>query len=59
MKDLDRLARVFFSPETVGAEAALAVVKKPRAGEADFIFKNRNLDRLSLPRQQGKINELS
>jgi hypothetical protein len=45
MKDLDRLARVFFSPETVGAEAALAVVKKPRAGEADFIFKNRNFDR--------------
>jgi hypothetical protein len=36
MKDLDRLARVFFSPETVVAEAALAVVKKPRAGEADF-----------------------
>jgi hypothetical protein len=36
MKDLDRLARVFFSPETVGAEPALAVVKKPRAGEADF-----------------------
>jgi hypothetical protein len=45
MKDLDRLARVFFSPETVGAEAVLAVVKKPRAGEADFIFKNRNLHR--------------
>jgi hypothetical protein len=47
MRDLDRLARVFFSPETVGAEAA--VVKKSRAGEADFIFKNKNLDRLSLP----------
>jgi hypothetical protein len=57
MKDIDRLARVFFSPETVGAEAALAVVKKPRAGDADFIFKNRNLDRLfevPLPKQRGK-----
>jgi hypothetical protein len=46
MKDLDRLNRIFFSPETVDLEAAFAIVKKPRAGEADFIFKNRNLDRL-------------
>jgi hypothetical protein len=46
MRDLSRLNRVFFSPETVSIEAAIAVVRKPRAGEADFIFKNRNLERL-------------
>jgi hypothetical protein len=46
VKDIDRLNRIFFAPETVDLEAALAIVKKPRAGEADFIFKNRNLDRL-------------
>jgi hypothetical protein len=46
MKDIDRLNRIFFASETVDLEAALAIVKKPRAGEADYIFKNRNLDRL-------------
>jgi hypothetical protein len=61
MKDIDRLARMFFSPETVDAEAALTVVKKPRAGDADFIFKHRNLDRLfevPLPKQRGNYRIL-
>jgi hypothetical protein len=46
MKDLDRINRVFFNPETVDLESALGIVRKPRAGEADFIFKNQNLERL-------------
>ncbi len=56
MKDLDRLNRIFFSPETVDLETAFAIVKKPRAGEADYVFKNRNLDRLfeaPLQREKG------
>jgi hypothetical protein len=54
MKGLDRLNRIFFAPETVYLEAAM---RKPRAGEADFIFKNWNLDRLfevPRPRNNGK-----
>ena len=45
-RDLERLNRIFFVPETVGLEDALKIVKKARAGEGDYIFKNRNLDRL-------------
>jgi hypothetical protein len=29
MKDLDRLNRIFFSPETVDLDAAFAILKKP------------------------------
>jgi hypothetical protein len=46
LKNLDRINRTFFSPETVDFEAAMAAVRKPRAGQADYIFKNQNLDRL-------------
>jgi hypothetical protein len=43
MKDLDRLARVFFSPETVGAEAALAVVKKNQGRRGRLHFQEQEL----------------
>ncbi len=45
-KDLDRLARLFFIPEGLDVEMAAQVVRKPRLGEADYIFKARNLERL-------------
>ena len=45
-KDVERLQRVFFIPEAVQLEEARNIVKKPRLGEADFVYKSRNLDRL-------------
>ena len=48
-KDLDRINRAFFIPEAVDLETALKVVKKPRLGEAEYAFKERNLDRLFEP----------
>jgi len=50
-KDLDRINRAFFIPEAVDLENALKVVKKPRVGEAEYAFKERNLDRLFEPRR--------
>jgi hypothetical protein len=49
LKDLDRLNRSFFIPETIELEAAYAVVRKPRLGEAEFYFKTKNLERLQSP----------
>jgi hypothetical protein len=46
MKDLDRINRSFFIPETIDLEAAFKVVKKPRLGDAEYLFKTENLDRL-------------
>ena len=59
-KDIEGLNRNFFIPETISLEEALKVVKRPRAGEADFPFKMRNLERLLdtsalQPRGQGII----
>jgi hypothetical protein len=59
-KDLERLARMFFIPEGLNIEMAAQVVRKPRLGEADYIFKSRNLERLfeapsPLPGQSGKF----
>ncbi len=45
-KDLDRINRSFFIPETIDLETAFKVVKKPRLGDADYLFKMENLDRL-------------
>ena len=45
-KDLECLNRNFLIPETVLLEEAIKVVKRPRAGDADFPFKSRNLERL-------------
>ncbi len=50
-KDLDRINRAFFIPEAVDLENALKVVKKPRLGEAEYAFKERNLDRLFEPQR--------
>ena len=49
LKDLDRLNRSFFIPETIELDDAYAIVRKPRLGEAEFYFKNRNLERLQSP----------
>ncbi len=48
MKDLDRINRSFFIPETIALEAAfnVVIVKKPRLGDAEYLFKTENLDRL-------------
>jgi hypothetical protein len=48
-KDLDRINRIFFVPESVELEAAHAIVKKPRLGDVHYAFKARNLDRLFEP----------
>jgi hypothetical protein len=50
-KDLDGINRAFFIPEAVDLENAMKVVKKPRVGEAEYAFKERNLDRLFEPRR--------
>ena len=57
-KDIESLNRSFFIPETISLVEAIKVVKRPRAGEADFPFKMRNLERLfdtssAQPRAQG------
>jgi hypothetical protein len=49
LKDLDHLNRCFFIPETIKLEDAYAIIRKPRLGEAEFFFKNRNLERLQSP----------
>ncbi len=45
MKDLDKLNRIFFIPESVELSAALKIVKRARLGDVDFVFKRKNLDR--------------
>ncbi len=48
-KDLDRLNRCFFVPESVKLDAALKIVKKARLGDVNYVFKRKNLDRLFEP----------
>jgi hypothetical protein len=57
-KDLDRLNRCFFVPESVELDAALKIVKKARLGDVDYVFKRKNLDRLFEPVSfnRGKIH---
>ncbi len=38
-KDLDKINRMFFTPESVDLEGADSVIRKPRLGEAIFTFK--------------------
>jgi hypothetical protein len=45
-RDLERLAKVYFVPETLDLNQAKAIVRKPRLGEVIFWFKNLNLERL-------------
>jgi hypothetical protein len=54
-KDLERLAKVYFVPETLNLEQAEAVVKKPRLGEVLYLFKAQNLERVFA----GKITYLT
>jgi hypothetical protein len=56
MKDLDKLNRIFFIPESVELDGALKIVKRARLGDVDFVFKRKNLDRVFEPEPfiQGK-----
>ncbi len=56
MKDLDKLNRIFFIPESVELDGALKTVKRARLGDVDFVFKRKNLDRVFEPEPfiQGK-----
>jgi hypothetical protein len=45
-KDLDKINRAFFVPESLDIEEAAKVAKKPRFGDAEFLFKDWNLERL-------------
>jgi hypothetical protein len=41
-KDLDKINRAFFVPESLDIEEAAKVAKKPRLGDAEFLFKDWN-----------------
>ncbi len=45
-KDLDKINRAFFVPECLDYEEAAKVAKKPRLGDAEFLYKDWNLERL-------------
>ncbi len=45
-KDLDKINRAFFVPESLDIEEAAKVAKKPRLGDAEFLFKDWNLEHL-------------
>ncbi len=45
-KNLDKINRAFFVPESLNIEEATKVAKKPRLGDAEFLFKDWNLERL-------------
>ncbi len=49
MKDLDKLNRIFFIPESVELPAALKIVKRARLGDVDYMFKRKNLERIFEP----------
>jgi len=49
LKDIEALNRVYFIPELVDLDEAMKIVKKPRLGECDYVFKARNLERLLHP----------
>jgi hypothetical protein len=42
-KDLDKINRAFFVPESLDIEEAAKVAKKPRLGDAEFLYKDWNL----------------
>ena len=45
-KDLDKINWAFFVPESLDIEEAAKVAKKLRLGDAEFLFKDWNLERL-------------
>ncbi len=45
-KDLDKINRIFFTPESMDLEVADSVICKQRVGEAIFTFKDQNLEKL-------------
>jgi hypothetical protein len=49
MKDLDKLNRIFFIPESVELLAAQKIVKRARMGDVDYVFKRKNLERVFEP----------
>jgi hypothetical protein len=49
MKDLDKLNRIFFIPESVELPAAQKIVKRARLGDVDYVFKRKNLERVFEP----------
>jgi hypothetical protein len=60
MRDLDKLNRIFFIPESVELDGALKIVKRARLGDVDFVFKRKNLERVFEPESfiQGKVVKL-
>lgn len=57
VKDVEKLNRVFFIPECVSRDEALQIVRKARIGDAEFVFKDRNLDRLFEPLPPTRASE--
>jgi hypothetical protein len=56
-KDLDRINRAFFiQRRSTWSLRSLKIIKKPRQGDAEFAFKERNLDRLFDPVAKGKLS---
>ena len=45
-KDIEKLQKVFFLPESLDKEEALGVIRKPRMGAASFDWKDANLERI-------------
>ena len=45
-KDIEKMQKAFFLPETLSKEEALGVIRKPRMGAASFDWKDANLERI-------------
>jgi|688.fasta_scaffold187548_2 hypothetical protein len=48
-RDVDRLNRSLFQAEVVDGEEAIQICRKPRAGEAVYVFKQANIEALQNP----------
>jgi hypothetical protein len=48
-RDVDRLNRSLFQAEVVDGEEAIQICRKPRAGEAVYVFKQANMEALQNP----------
>jgi hypothetical protein len=55
VKDLDKLNRIFFIPESVELDGALKIVKRARLGDVDFVFKRKNLGEFSNQSLSSKV----
>ena len=49
MKGVESLQRGFFIPEHLALEEAHKLIKKPKAGDVDYAWRSRNLERLFDP----------